>query len=55
MKTCPFCNSVELATYENITDTKHHVYCLLCKAEGPAGETPQDAIIKWEERSVSYD
>ena len=54
-KPCPFCGSIELATYRNSAIAKaglpaHAMYCMICKAEGPGAESGEEAINKWQER-----
>ena len=50
MKACPFCKSVELGRYQNPADNKEHVFCRECEAEGPAGDTIEEAEKLWGER-----
>ena len=53
IKRCPFPheNNEELDFYfESNVVSGRHVYCLVCKAQGPSGRTESEAIEKWNSR-----
>ena len=50
-KPCPFCGSTDLDVCSIIMVDAYRVRCGNCIAEGPAADTPRDAVEKWNART----
>ena len=50
LKPCPFCGGTDLRVYDR---GYSWVECRPCEAEGPAADSRESAIAKWNERKGS--
>lgn len=48
---CPFCGSTDLDVVSVIMVDAYRVRCGSCIAEGPAADTPREAVEKWNART----
>lgn len=50
LKSCPFCGSEYISVPHN-ADINTWASCLACMADGPLGDTTQEAITAWNTRA----
>jgi Lar family restriction alleviation protein len=50
MKNCPFCNGDDIEVSSNATDN-YSCFCNECGAQGPSGETEEEAKELWNKRA----
>ena len=52
MSPCPFCGSADIHMMSGEDGHKSYVVCTSCMAEGPTGDSDEDALERWNQRRV---